>query len=757
MSDWQPRPAPSKAPSKHHKMPAMLSPQPSNRHANMHTQGYESFASRPFDQSNGQDGQNQIHRSHTQTAGQAHAQAHHPSHLQAHSHSVSQSHLQAHSQGHHPSHLQAHSQPVSQSHLQAHSQGHHPSHLQAHSQSVSQSHLQAHSQAGLQASPQAPNPKFSRTMRGYGTDSDHHVPVSSHSQYQDEFASTIPTEVHAYTDGQTSHHLRGKLTVTAGEQAGHEFFLNREVTHIGRALENDVVLLDIATSRKHFHIRRHKQGFTVLDLASANGLYLNQIRISEEELYDGDELEVGETILLYQSIGFERVREEMSDTDPGIQELPFIPHQKKSAQGASSPSAQRNANQFMLTLNAQDIESNQPKGLMQKASSWVDAFEDWCYHVMNDQGGVAKVTRMVLLLAALAVSLWLGKLLSTSQVDVADIEPQIIQALQKEDFPQAHGIMKEFASRLPTADVNRLQQMISHEQKIVANMQQIQNAIQQSSWTTCIAYTSTFPETHRLYNQVQQFATQCKQSITAIILPQARAALWRGELQVTHDKIKELTQYQTNPNDTKLLVLRYALWVHESLLNARNTPWQLLQLTLREKEALYKAVELKEKGQFKQAIKHLKRAMPSNFTTKQLFNVRILAVQFAQNKSKVLRARRKREHPVDTHSLTYLDGTQMNVYAMLREYEKAIDQSIKARNYPVVAKWIEASLLINAQNEKLIALREKLRKHAQKWYKLGKEAMQEGKSKKALGLMKASLPFLPDPLQQEAIGFIKNL
>ena len=135
------------------------------------------------------------------------------------------------------------------------------------------------------------------------------------------FIST-PTSVLVPSESESAL-LRGKLNVVRGEQRGEMWFLNRVKTSIGRALDNDLVLLDISSSRKHAQITRHDQGFTLLDLRSANGVYLNGRRVSEEELYDGDEIEVGETLMRFEMVGSTRARTaDEDDTSPGLDHAP---------------------------------------------------------------------------------------------------------------------------------------------------------------------------------------------------------------------------------------------------------------------------------------------------------------------------------------------------------------------------------------------------------------------------------------------------
>lgn len=77
-----------------------------------------------------------------------------------------------------------------------------------------------------------------------------------------------------------------------------------KVLTIGRNKENnDIVVNDSKVSRNHLQIIRDDQGnFSVLDLNSTNGTYVNGQRISGEvPLKVADELKIGDTVLPWQS------------------------------------------------------------------------------------------------------------------------------------------------------------------------------------------------------------------------------------------------------------------------------------------------------------------------------------------------------------------------------------------------------------------------------------------------------------------------
>jgi adenylate cyclase len=62
---------------------------------------------------------------------------------------------------------------------------------------------------------------------------------------------------------------------------------------IGRALDNDIVLNHAIVSRHHAQVELRGRDAWVTDLGSRNGIFVNRLRIKEEQLGDGDVLQVG--------------------------------------------------------------------------------------------------------------------------------------------------------------------------------------------------------------------------------------------------------------------------------------------------------------------------------------------------------------------------------------------------------------------------------------------------------------------------------
>jgi pSer/pThr/pTyr-binding forkhead associated (FHA) protein len=89
------------------------------------------------------------------------------------------------------------------------------------------------------------------------------------------------------------------LIVKRGPNAGSRFLLDSELTTIGRHPDSDIFLDDVTVSRRHAEFYRQPGGFTVRDVGSLNGTYVNRERIEETGLRDGDEVQVGKFRLTF--------------------------------------------------------------------------------------------------------------------------------------------------------------------------------------------------------------------------------------------------------------------------------------------------------------------------------------------------------------------------------------------------------------------------------------------------------------------------
>jgi hypothetical protein len=89
------------------------------------------------------------------------------------------------------------------------------------------------------------------------------------------------------------------LVVRRGPNAGSRFLLDSDLTLVGRHPDSDIFLDDVTVSRRHAEFYRQGGRFTVRDVGSLNGTYVNRERIEEADLSGGDEVQIGKFRLVF--------------------------------------------------------------------------------------------------------------------------------------------------------------------------------------------------------------------------------------------------------------------------------------------------------------------------------------------------------------------------------------------------------------------------------------------------------------------------
>ncbi|BAG22974.1 FHA domain-containing protein [Streptomyces griseus] len=90
------------------------------------------------------------------------------------------------------------------------------------------------------------------------------------------------------------------LVVRRGPNSGSRFLLDSDLTTAGRHPQSDIFLDDVTVSRRHVEFRRSPDGsFTVGDVGSLNGTYVNRERIDSVQLSNGDEVQIGKYRLVF--------------------------------------------------------------------------------------------------------------------------------------------------------------------------------------------------------------------------------------------------------------------------------------------------------------------------------------------------------------------------------------------------------------------------------------------------------------------------
>jgi hypothetical protein len=94
------------------------------------------------------------------------------------------------------------------------------------------------------------------------------------------------------------------LLISRGQDEGDLVELTSDIVSVGRHEDSVVVLDDVSVSRHHAVFTRTASGrWTVRDLNSLNGTYVNGERVDEVVLRSGDEIRVGKYKVVFWGVG----------------------------------------------------------------------------------------------------------------------------------------------------------------------------------------------------------------------------------------------------------------------------------------------------------------------------------------------------------------------------------------------------------------------------------------------------------------------
>jgi Inner membrane component of T3SS, cytoplasmic domain/zinc-ribbon domain len=89
------------------------------------------------------------------------------------------------------------------------------------------------------------------------------------------------------------------LLIHRGPEQGTRFELRGDQLTAGRAPDATIFLDDVTVSRRHAVFSHGADGWTVADVGSLNGSYVNRNRIDEHLLVSGDEVQIGKYRFLF--------------------------------------------------------------------------------------------------------------------------------------------------------------------------------------------------------------------------------------------------------------------------------------------------------------------------------------------------------------------------------------------------------------------------------------------------------------------------
>ncbi|HET9344576.1 MAG TPA: FhaA domain-containing protein [Candidatus Limnocylindrales bacterium] len=94
---------------------------------------------------------------------------------------------------------------------------------------------------------------------------------------------------------------KARLREVRPDGTSRTFMIDGRPLTIGRAPDNGLVLFDGRVSRHHARLYGRRGALLLADLGSTNGSWVNDRRVEEMALGEGDRIRVGDTILLVES------------------------------------------------------------------------------------------------------------------------------------------------------------------------------------------------------------------------------------------------------------------------------------------------------------------------------------------------------------------------------------------------------------------------------------------------------------------------
>jgi pSer/pThr/pTyr-binding forkhead associated (FHA) protein len=119
-----------------------------------------------------------------------------------------------------------------------------------------------------------------------------------------------------------------RLMCLTGATKGEVFLLKSNRAVLGRGETADIRVMDIKSSREHAEITRVGEEWTLTDLGSQNGVVVNDQKITQVKLKEGDKIVIGQTVFKFSRIESKGKVEKLVTKDFSDDPLP-IPQEGK--------------------------------------------------------------------------------------------------------------------------------------------------------------------------------------------------------------------------------------------------------------------------------------------------------------------------------------------------------------------------------------------------------------------------------------------
>ncbi len=117
---------------------------------------------------------------------------------------------------------------------------------------------------------------------------------------KDDWAEESTSEISVNLLPLSMEQMPSSLQMVAGPGAPRTYELFVDEVVVGRAIDADIPINSTDLSRRHLALKRSVHGqYTLSDLDSRNGVYLNGVKVHSALLHDGDNIQLGTVVFVF--------------------------------------------------------------------------------------------------------------------------------------------------------------------------------------------------------------------------------------------------------------------------------------------------------------------------------------------------------------------------------------------------------------------------------------------------------------------------
>ena len=90
-----------------------------------------------------------------------------------------------------------------------------------------------------------------------------------------------------------------RMLCMTGKNKGSAYFINGNRVVLGRSQKADIQVIDEKSSREHAELVRNADTYILTDLKSSNGVIVNDVKVIQRKLSDGDKIVIGKVVFRF--------------------------------------------------------------------------------------------------------------------------------------------------------------------------------------------------------------------------------------------------------------------------------------------------------------------------------------------------------------------------------------------------------------------------------------------------------------------------